>query len=392
MTVASRHQPNGPLPIRLVGRIALAAAVVGYNFGIIGPIVGGLEQRFDVTYAAIGLLAAFLSITHAASQLPAAVPMQRFGPLRVARIGLLVIFVANFIGMLAPVFWVLAASRIIVGLGTGPLVVGVLDGARRLGGARLAGIAGGATMLGLGLALLIGAVLDGFGAPWWSNFAVALLVAAAAALACPADRPQTQEPERERIMAQFGRVFRSGTLWRLAFLHTMTFGTCLVIGFWIVEYLNQSGSSKLMAGAIGFTLLGVSAVFRWTGGEAMDRGAPWLLVGPVATVIAAGAMFGFSRHPEPLLALPLALVVGAGLAAPFSGIFVFAVRAEPAAPAAAIAMVNMFATAMALIAAPVIGALFDAGRSELMFVGLALLAIVAAAVNLRPIHEVSASQ
>lgn len=121
----------------------------------------------------------------------------------------------------------------------------------------------------------------------------------------------------------------------------------------------------------------------------MERGVPWLWVGPVATVISAAAMFGFSRHTEPLLALPLALVVGAGLAAPFSGIFVFAVRAEPAAPAAAIAMVNMFATAMALIAGPVVGA-FGAGRSELMFVALALLAVIAAAVNLRPIHEVSA--
>ena len=95
--------------------------------------------------------------------------------------------IANLLGAISPVFWLLAATRMLVGIGTRQVFVGGLDGSRRLGGAFLAGVFCGAATFGLGLALVMGAAFDAFGWSWHLTFVVAAAFAVAAAVFGPKD-------------------------------------------------------------------------------------------------------------------------------------------------------------------------------------------------------------
>ncbi|MSO48104.1 MAG: hypothetical protein EXQ67_08490, partial [Thermoleophilia bacterium] len=58
----------------IVARVCLIAIGIGYNFALIGPIARTLSNHFGVSLGMIGLLTTGVLITHALSQLPAAVP------------------------------------------------------------------------------------------------------------------------------------------------------------------------------------------------------------------------------------------------------------------------------------------------------------------------------
>jgi MFS family permease len=220
-----------------------------------------LASSFEVTLGAVGLLTTLLLVTHALSQLPAAVPAQRYGPLKLVRFAFLLVAAANLLAAVSPVFWLLGVARIIVGLGTGPVFVGGLEGSRRLGGAFLAGIFGGAATLGLGLALIVGAGLESAGASWRWSFVIAAAIALFGALLGPKDNDEPR-PATGNAMDHLGAVLRSGPLWRLAMIHSASFGASLVMGAWIVTHLVNGNASTFLAGAIGFMLLAVAAVCR----------------------------------------------------------------------------------------------------------------------------------
>ena len=138
-TVGTASDTARPSPV-LIGRVFLISLGIGYNFALIGPIAKELSRSFDVTLGAVGLLTTLLLITHALSQLPAAIPAQRIGPLKMVRIVFVFVAIANAVAVVAPWFWLLGATRLMVGCFTGPVFVGGLDGTRRLGGPFLAEI------------------------------------------------------------------------------------------------------------------------------------------------------------------------------------------------------------------------------------------------------------
>lgn len=379
---AAADSPPRPAPL-LVVQVVIVAMNTGWNFGLIGPIVGRLAESFGVGFAAIGLLATLLSLTHTAAQLPSSVPIQRYGPFRVVRGGLVVIMLGNALALVSGAYALLAATRVVVGLGSGPLFIGGMEGSRRRGGTPLASAFGGATMLGLGGALLVGALLDDAGLPWQSGFVVAMALDAVALVVCPRDRPATGTAGEAVTWARFRGVLGSGALWRLALLYTASFGATLVIGAWIVEYVHEGGTAKGIAGGVGFAMLIASALARWVGGGLYERGTAWRVLGPGATAVAGLALVVLAFRPPLAILVAAALVVGVGLAVSFGLIFASAVRAAPAAPAAAIALVNTVASAFALAATPLGGWFFDIGRSSLLFAVLAALALAAALVNRR---------
>ncbi|MBJ7333229.1 MAG: MFS transporter, partial [Thermoleophilia bacterium] len=249
----------------LIARVCLIAIGIGYNFALIGPIARTLSDQFGVSLGMIGLLTTGVLITHALSQLPAAVPAQKYGPLKLVRYAFVLVAIANLLGAISPVFWLLAVTRMIVGIGTGPVFVGGLDGSRRLGGAFLAGVFGGAATFGLGLALVMGAAFDSFGWSWHLTFLVAAAFALAAAAFGPKDSDEPR-PQTGNVVDHLGAVLRSGPLWRLALIHSATFGVSLVVGAWIVIYFREGAITGFLAGAIGFSLLAMTAIFRPIGG------------------------------------------------------------------------------------------------------------------------------
>ncbi len=366
-------------------RVFVIAIAIGYNFALLGPIAKELSAHFGVGLGAIGVLTTLLLVTHALSQLPAAEPAQRIGPLKLVRYAFVLVTAANLLGAISPVFWLLGLSRLIVGCGTGPVFVGGLDGTRRLGGPFLAGIFGGAATFGLGLALLVGAMFDHYGMSWRLTFIVAAGLSLIAVLFGPKDS-EAPRPVTGSVVEHLGAIVRSGPLWRLALIHSTSFGASLVIGAWIVTHLVNGQASTFLAGAIGFGLLGIAAVFRPVGGALVARGVPWFYLGPVAIVVTAAGLGVLALSPPTWIAASASLLVGVGLAIPFSAIFAVAVKAEPNHPAAAIAFVNMAGAVFALVLTPFVGLLMDNSIGGLAFALMAVLALVAAVVARNPLR------
>lgn len=375
-------QPQRPGRI-LQARYAYIAIANGYSFGVIGPAVAQMSTEFAVGLVAVGFLSTAMYLAHAGMQLPAAGPIQRYGSLRVARWGYGVIVIANVLGAIAPGFTLLLISRLLVGVGTAPSFVGSINAARQTGGAALAGIFGGLTLLAYGSAIALGAALSDAGISWRWNFVLAALIGLGALVICPKDGPRSGSALATGSLGQINAVLRVGRLWRLAFLYVATFGTSFVLGAWIVEYIAPGSSPKQIAGIIGFVMLGASAGFRWYGGVLDDRGIGWNLLGPGSTLIAALGLVLLAFTQATIILFPLAVVLGFGLALPFGAIFSSAVTAQRAYPAAAIAMVNMSASVFAMLVLPVVGLAFDLGMAWLMPAGLAVVAIAAALLNLQ---------
>jgi len=367
-------------------RVAVIAIGIGFNFALIGPIAKQVAANFGVSLGAVGVLTTLLLVTHALSQLPAAEPAQRIGPLKMVRFAFVLIAVANILAAISPVFWLLGLSRLLVGFGTGPVFVGGLDGSRRLGGPFLAGIFGGCATLGLGIALLVGAAFEDAGLSWRWSFAVAAGLALFAVAFGPRDSEEPR-PAAGGVVEHLGAVLRSGPLWRLAMIHSASFGASLVIGAWIVTHLVNGNASTFLAGAIGFGLLGIAAVFRPVGGAFAQRGVPWLFLGPAAIVVTGLGMLALALQPPTWLAAVISLIIGIGLALPFAPIFALTVRAEPRYPAAGIAFVNMSGAVFALILTPITGFMLDYGLGGWAFAALGVVSLASAVVARNPVRD-----
>jgi predicted MFS family arabinose efflux permease len=303
--------------------------------------------------------------------------------MRVARVAFGVIGVANVVALLSPSYAVLLLSRLLVGAGTAPSFVGSLNAARRAGGASLAGLFGGLTLLASGSAIVLGSQFADAGISWRWNFAIAAAIAFGAVVIGPRDDPRHLGGVVTSSLDQVRVVIRERALWRLVLLYAATFGANFVLSIWIVEFVAPGASAKETAGLIGFVVLGASAGFRWWGGILSDRGVSWNLIAPGATLVAAAAMAVFAVTQWIPLAFALAVLIGFGLALPFGAIFTASFRAVPEHPAAGIAMVNMSAAVFAVVTAPLVGLAFDQRHPWLLPSGLAAFAVVAALANLR---------
>jgi nitrate/nitrite transporter NarK len=180
-------------------------------------------------------------------------------------------------------------------------------------------------------------------------------------------------------------VLANGSLWRIAVLHSATFGSSIVVGAWIIEYLDAGGAtSRVTAGLIGALLLTLTGLGRPVGGWLVAHGAAWGLVAVAGALATAAGLAALVISRDLAVVLPASLLVGVGFALPFAATFHAAVRAEPDRAASASALVNLLAASFALVAAPLVGLDLDRADGRLSFGLLAALALLAAVLNRRP--------
>jgi predicted MFS family arabinose efflux permease len=366
---------------RALLRTVLGAAALGYNFADVGPFADDLARHFDVGLGAIGLITTALLATHAAVQLPAANPIARYGPDRVGQAAFALLLVTNAAAAAAQQLGVLDGVRALMGVGTGVAFVACLEAARRDGGAVLAGVFGGVATFGVGLSLAVGAALGSHGG-WRASFAIAALLALAATIAIPA-----REPDAGRRLAARGdvrAVLGHRALWRLGFVHMMTFGCSLVLGAWIVSYLVRGAAhSHAVAGLAGFAVLAIGGLVRPLGGVLLVRGTSWSALVPAAAAAASLGLLALALSRSPAAVALAVVLCGVGFALPFSSIFIAAARAEPVRAAAASAFVNLIGGVFALAVTPLVGADIDRSGGGRAFLALAVLAALAALLNRR---------
>ena len=342
-----------------------------WNVSNVGAVADPLADAYGTSLAVIGLLTTALFLSHLASQLPAGIWSDRFGPHRVGLAACLAATAGNAVLLVDASIGVATAGRLVVGLGSGAGFVAGLDLVRSGGGgAVLQGLYGGATMAGGGLALLIVPPLTE-ATSWRAPYTTGLALALAAAILVLGVRGVRPVGRTRR------GVLGDAALLPLGALQVATFGLAVIAGNWIVPLLERDGAATALAGALGSFVLLAGIVTRPLGGALANRwpGRRRGLVGGSLLAIAAGALMLAAGGPLWLSALgSLALGLAAGL--PFAILFEAAQRLRPDAPAAAIALVNGCAVLAIVIGTPLVGLGFDLPGDGLAgFAAIALLAL-----------------
>jgi predicted MFS family arabinose efflux permease len=362
--------------------VALGAA---WSVGNVGAVVGQLSDEFDISLTTVGLLSGTILLGFSVpGTILAPMLAERIGIVRTIVVAALLVAAGNVLFALTPVFAGLVVGRAVTGFGLGLAVVAGPVFAGRTGGVARVALFGAAIQLGVAGGLGLGAVLGDYGVDWRVTF----LLSAAIALS-----PLPFLIKREDIAYERGGgtgfvrlAVRSTRVWRLATLFVAVFAVPLILGSWLVHYLNvDKGLAAATAGTLSFVMYGVSAAAREAGGTLARRGvSPALLAGGAPFLATAGLAL-LAVESSLALAWVAVVLAGIGFAIPYGIGIVEAQRLYPSEPTEPVALVTLVGTAVPVPLVPVVGSLLDAGYGTEVFLGLAVVVAVGGALNLRPI-------
>jgi DHA1 family inner membrane transport protein len=363
--------------------VALGAA---WSVGNVGAVVGQLSDAFDISLTTVGLLSGTVLLGFSVvGTLVAPIVATRIGLVRTIVVSCLLMAAGNLVFALSPVFAGLVVGRAVSGLALGLAVVPGPVFAGRTGGVARVALFGAAIQLGIAGGLGLGAVLGDAGADWRVTF----LISAAVALL-----PLPFLVRREEISYERGRgtgfvrlAVRSARVWRLMALFIAVFAVPLILGSWLVHYLDvDKGLAAATAGVLSFVMYGVSAAAREGGGVLAKRGfSPALLAGGAPFLATAGLAL-LAVESSIALAWAAVILAGIGFAVPYGIGVMQAQRLYPSEPTEPVALVTLVGTAVPVPLVPVIGSLLDAGHGTEVFLALAVVVALGGALNLRPVE------
>jgi MFS family permease len=357
------------------GGIAIGAAA-GWNLAALGPVATRESHAYGVGLATIGLFVTVQFVLHMAMQIPGGRAADRWGARRSTAVGFAFLLLGNAVALPAATVALGVLGRAIVGVGTGFSFIGGSDYIRAKGGSpTLQGIYGGSSVLAPGIALAVIPGLarwTGFRAPYVSTIVVVLIAGGLLALA--PDAPRSVRHRSERLDPSF---LRDSNLYRLATIHSFSFGLSVIVGNWVVTLLERHGQSKGAAAAVGSLTLLLGFFTRIGGGVMLRREYAHRVVAASLLLVGVAAI---------VLALPLKLpgyvaaatVLGLAAGVPFARAFTGAAAARPDAPGAAVGFVNAWAALTVVAGTPLVGLTFSLpGDGRIGFVALGVLAALA---------------
>jgi nitrate/nitrite transporter NarK len=207
---------------------------------------------------------------------------------------------------------------------------------------------------------------------------VSAIVVVGTSLALLALAPTVERTVRhagERLESNF---FTDPRLYRLAAIHSMSFGFSVVIGNTVVTLLEHHGYSKRAAAFAGSLTLVLSFFTRIAGGPLLQRpdARRWI----AASLVVGGSGAIALALPMPyVLVVVAAAVIGLAAGVPFARAFTGAAAARPDAPGAAVGFVNGWASFVIVVGTPLVGLTFLLpGDGRLGFIALGSLAALAA--------------
>ena len=162
---------------RACGVFVLAAAIIGWNCGNVGPVVGSLTREFDIGLGEVGLLSgAYFFAGSVVGSLAGATVARRIRVMVGIWACCVLSIVGNLLFAVGDSVTVLAVGRAFAGLAFGLGAVFVPAYARAVGGVKMVGLFGAGLTLGVAAALFLGSVLEGADVSW----RVAFFITAAA--------------------------------------------------------------------------------------------------------------------------------------------------------------------------------------------------------------------
>lgn len=367
-------------------RVIVAVALLGlsgaWNAGNVGPVADEVANSFDLSLAAVGLLAGTFFLGSCVVGLLGAAPLgERIGSGAGLRLACLMLVGGNLLFAVSPDFAGLAIGRILPGLAFALINALGAVWARNAGGVGLLGIFGASIQLGIALALLLGSGLSDLGIDWRVGFAISAALGAAALVATPNDAgaPAAQQRETGFLSA----AMRRARVYRLALLFISIYGVPMVLSAWLIQYLASEGDvAKSVAGVISFLLFGLSAVVRIFGAELQQRGVRHALLCGALGLAAAGTA-ALTLDPVAGVAFAGVVLVAVGFGIPYATALSEAQDLYPAEPSEPVALMTLAALIPPIAAIPVIGQALDNGNGELSFGILAVFVALAALANLR---------
>jgi nitrate/nitrite transporter NarK len=244
---------------------------------------------------------------------------------------------------------------------------------------------GAAIQLGAAGGLGLGAVLGDVGVDWRLTFVVSAVVALT-----PLSFLVRGAAVRYKARRGTGFVrlaVRSGRVWRLTALFVAIFSVPLILGSWLVHYLNvDSGLAAATAGVLSFVMFGVSAAARESGGVLAQRGVSLTVLAVGSCFLAAAGLAILALWTSVVLVSVAVVAAGIGFALPYGSAVAKAQSLYPGEPTEPVALVSLVGTAVPVPLVPLMGALLDDGYGSEVFLGLAAIVVLAGALNLRPVE------
>jgi MFS family permease len=363
----------------------LLALGVAWTVGNVGGSVAPLTEEFDLSLATIGVLSGTLLLGFSIpGTLLAPMIGERFGIVRTMIFAAVLCAVGNLVFAAAPDFAVLVIGRALSGFALGLAVVHGPVFARATGGVVRVAIFGAAIQLGIAGGIGISAVLADAGVDWQLAFLLSALVAASPVPALL--RHEEISYERGTGTGFIRPAVRSARVWRLGALFISIFSVPLILGSWLVHYLEvDSGIATATAGVLSFAMFGVSAAAREVGGRLAQRGFSPVLLAGGAPFLAAIGLAILALDDSLALVVVAVLATGVGFAVPYGMAMVQAQRLYPTEPTEPVALVTLVGTAIPVPLVPLIGSLLDEGHGSEVFLALAAVVAVSGALNLRPV-------
>lgn len=370
---------------RSIGVFVIALAIIGWNCGNVGPVVGPLTKDFDLTLGEVGLLSGtFFFAGSAIGSLAGAALARRIRVLSGIWACCVLSVIGNLIFAVGDSFAVLAAGRVIAGVAFGLAAVFVPAYARVMGGVKLVGLFGAGLTLGVAASLLLGSVLQGAGVDW----RVAFVITAALALISLPLLPN--EPVEVQRTASEGEGLAREALtnqawWRVQLLGIATLNLPLIVGAWLVHYLITGyGLSAAAAGGFGFLLFGISAVMRDVAGRMTAAGASPAMLVVVGLSLGAAGLVLLGQGSAPAVALVAIALMAVGLSLPYPLYYDEAERVLPDRPIGSLGLMQVGAGIFPIPVIPAFGAALAAGNADVAFAALAGFALFTLLLNARP--------
>ena len=363
----------------------LAAAIIGWNCGNVGPVVGSLTREFDIGLGEVGLLSgAYFFAGSAVGSLVGATAARRIRVMTgiwaccvLSILGNLLIAAGDSVG-------VLAVGRVFAGFAFGLAAVFVPAYARAIGGVRMVGLFGAGLTLGVAAALFLGSILEGADVSWRVAFLITAALAAIALPILPNERveiPRTAS-EGEGLARE---ALTNQAWWRVQLLGLTTLTIPLVVGAWLVHFLVTGyGMSAAGAGALAFALFGLSALMREIAGRMTASGdSPALLV-IVGLALGAGGLFLLGVGDSTLAAVISLVLMAVGLSLPYPLYYDEAERVLPDRPIGSLGLMQVGTGIFPIPVIPAFGAALASGDADLAFAGLAGFTVLTLVLNARP--------
>ena len=363
--------------------VALAAA---WSVGNVDAVVEQLSSDFHISLTTVGLLSGtFLLGFSLPGTILAPKIAEHIGIVRTMIVAAVLCAAGNTVFAASPAFAGLVVGRAVTGVGLGLTVVSGPVFARATGGVARVALFGAAIQLGCAGGLGLGAILGDFGVDWRVTFVISAAVALTPVPFLVRREDVSYEPSRGGGFVRL--AVRSGRVWRLTGLFVAIFSVPLILGSWLVHYLNvDNGLAAATSGTLSFVMFGVSAAAREGGGMLAQRGlSPALLAGG-ATFLAATGLAILALGSSVALFSVAVIAAGIGFAVPYGSAVAQAQRLYPSEPADPVALVTLVGTAVPVPLVPLIGSLLDHGYGTGVFLGLAAAVGVAGALNLRSVE------